>query len=100
MQTHNRRWFLKTSSLAAGAVALQPAARVLGANDTLNVAVVGCGGQGQYHIRCLRQLPGVRVVAVCDPDERVLHRLDKEFRDRQETVETYTDVRRLLENPS
>ena len=99
MNAFTRRTFLK-SSLAAGAVALGPFSRALGANDDLRIAVVGCGGQGQHHIRCLRELSGVRIVAVCDPDRSVLDRLRNDFADRSQEVALFTDVRRLLEDDS
>jgi len=99
MQQVTRRTFLKRGSLAAGvAVGLAPHARVLGANDAIRVGVVGFHGQGRGHIRWLRGLPGVRVVALCDPDRDVLNRELKVLRDANETAEGYSDVRALLDN--
>jgi predicted dehydrogenase len=101
MRSFNRRAFLAKSTVAAGAMALTaPFSRVLGANDDLRVAVIGCGGQGRYHINCLRDLKGVRVTAVCDPDRDVLDRLRKDFASRNEKVETFTDLRKLFETAS
>ena len=99
MQRVTRRSFIKKGSLAAGAVlALAPHARVLGANDDVRVAVVGFRSQGRNHINWLRGLPGVRVVALCDADRNVLDREVKAFSDRDERVDDYTDVRKLLED--
>jgi len=100
MNTIPRRSFIKSSFLAAGALAL-PArswARVIGANDTVRVAVVGFNSQGKGHIETLRKLPGVKVVALCDVDSEVLEREAAKFRERNEPIQTYTDVRKLLEN--
>jgi predicted dehydrogenase len=97
MHALHRRTFLKRTSQVAGAALLMPFSRALGANDDLRVAVVGCGGQGRHHIRCLGELSGARVVAVCDPDHTVLDRMRKEFGDRNQRVEVYTDVRKLLD---
>lgn len=36
--------------------------------NVLNVAVVGVGSLGQHHARILADLPGVKLVAVCDAD--------------------------------
>ena len=58
MHAIDRRSFLKYS-LATGATALTPAARVLGANDDLRVAVVGFRGHGQTHLRNYLKMPGV-----------------------------------------
>lgn len=42
----------------------------------------------------------MRVVAICDPDRDVLAREMRAFKDRNEKVDGYTDVRKLLENNS
>src|SRR5579871_2521465 len=34
----------------------------------LTVAVVGCGGAGNVHLRCWAHLSGIRIAAVCDLD--------------------------------
>ena len=97
MSRMSRRAFIRRGSLAAStALALSPHARVLGANDDVRVAVVGFRSQGRNHIKWLRGLPGVRVVALCDCDRNVLDREVKAFRDRDEQVDGYVDVRELL----
>jgi len=93
-----RRTFLKSGLAGGAALALAPHARVLGANDDLRVATVGLRSQGGYHVKCLRQLPGVRVVAVCDPDSDVLAREVKNAAKLEQKIDTYTDVRKLLED--
>jgi predicted dehydrogenase len=100
MKTLTRRSFLKNSLLTASAVSLpvHSWAQVLGANDDIRVAVVGFNGRGGGHINEFRKIKGVRVVALCDVDREVLERGAKAFQDRNESVETYTDVRKLLEN--
>jgi predicted dehydrogenase len=94
-----RRDFLKTS-LIAGAVAHSPLsawARVAGANDALRVGVAGVNGQGWYHVDNLRPRKDVRVVAVCDPDLRLLRRRREEFEKEKEKLETFTDIREMLD---
>ena len=99
MSSMTRRSFLKQTSLAAAAmVALAPRARVLGANDEVRVAVVGFNAQGKVHLKALRELAGVRVVALCDCDRAVLDRELAAAKKRNESVEGYTDIRRLLES--
>jgi predicted dehydrogenase len=99
MKKINRRSFLKQTSLVTGALAaLAPYARALGANDDLRVAVVGFNSQGRTHLKALRELAGVRVVALCDCDRAVLDRTVAAFKKRNENVEAYTDIRKLLEN--
>ena len=92
-----RRRFIK-GTLAAGATLSLPSSRVLGANDDIRVAVVGIRNQGRNHIKWFRQMEGVRVVAVCDPDRSLLDRETEEFSKRGERVDTYVDYRRLLED--
>ena len=99
MKRLTRRSFVKKSSLALGAAfGLAPHARVLGANDDLRLAVVGFRGQGGLHLRLLRELPGVRVVALCDADRAVLERGVSEAARMEQPVEGYVDVRKLLES--
>ena len=75
-KTVNRRNFLQTSGLAAGAAATvgaypHPAIGegIKGANERLNFAVVGPGGRAQAHIGHLMALgeeANVKITAVCD----------------------------------
>ncbi len=93
-----RRTFV-TGTIAAGAFAtLAPTARVLGANDDIRVAVVGINGRGGSHISAFKDMPGVRVVALCDVDRDVLDKRAKSFKDANRDIELYQDVRKLLEN--
>ena len=41
-------------------------ARASGPNDKLNIAVIGCGGQGAEN---LKQVSGQNIVALCDVDD-------------------------------
>ncbi|MHC4214481.1 MAG: Gfo/Idh/MocA family protein [Planctomycetota bacterium] len=97
MKGITRRAFIK-GSVAAGMALALPHSRVLGANDDIRVAVVGFRGQGGGHIKRFLEIPGVRVVALCDVDEKVIAGQVKKFQDRNEQVDTYTDVRKLLED--
>ncbi len=92
----NRRSFLKTSLAIGATYSLSPVSwsRVIGANDTIQAAVVGVNGRGGAHISELKSLPGVRVAALCDVDRRVLAAKTKGL----DQVRTYQDVRELLEN--
>ena len=74
----NRRTFLKTAGAAATVEALlgsrthllaeaqsEPASPVA-ANDHLQIALIGAGGQGQFDTKTALQIPGVKLVAVAD----------------------------------
>jgi len=92
MKRITRRDFMKGA--AAAGLAMVVPSRVLGANDEIRVAVVGINGRGGSHIREFHKMSGVRVVALCDVDLRVLGRRARGF----DKVEKYQDVRKMLEN--
>ena len=46
--------------------------RVLGANDKINIGIVGIGGRGNDHIRAYATLPDARIVALCDVNQAAL----------------------------
>ncbi|MHC4396319.1 MAG: Gfo/Idh/MocA family oxidoreductase [Planctomycetota bacterium] len=104
MKRITRRDFMK-SSMAAGVAMTLPFSRVRGANNDIRLATIGLGGQGgmgqgKYHIRLFSKIPGVRVVAICDADKDVLDAEVRKFKERNEKVNAYTDVRKLLEDKS
>jgi len=97
--TITRRQFLRRSAaLMAISLPLMTNRRVLGANDEIRLALVGCGGRANDHISGLGSQKGVRFVAVCDPDQQRLKAaadsIEKKFKDRPDQV---VDVRRLME---
>jgi len=84
----NRRSFMKRSSLAAGGSWLAGGTRVhmlaeeqepapsspRSANDQIQLALIGAGGQGQGDTKVALQVPGVRLVAAADCyDGRLAH---------------------------
>ena len=98
----NRRDFL-TTSMAGGVTALGAFARpawaaLQGANDAVRVAVVGVRGQGNYHLRLFKKIPGVRIVAICDIDQAILDERAAQLAAENIQVARYTDVRKLLES--
>ncbi|HUA15177.1 MAG TPA: Gfo/Idh/MocA family oxidoreductase [Verrucomicrobiae bacterium] len=81
----NRRSFLKIAGSATAASALGPRvyalsavpsepARPLTANDHIQIALIGAGGQGQWDTKTALEVPGVKLVAVADCyDGRLAH---------------------------
>jgi predicted dehydrogenase len=69
MNLPSRRTFLEASGVTALA-----ASRVWGANDRINVAVIGTGGRGRDHITEYAKQPGARIYALCDVDQANLER--------------------------
>ena len=49
-----------------GAAALSATSRVLGANDRINVGIIGVGGMGFGHVKMLKLMEGVLVTAISD----------------------------------
>ena len=100
MSLINRRRFLSSGAVAVTALSISPSlwAQPTGANSDIRLAVVGFNGQGKSHIEGFRKIPGVRVVGLCDVDSAVLDREAVKFKDRNEAIATYSDVRKLLEN--
>jgi predicted dehydrogenase len=97
-----RREFIKSASAAAMASPMiwRPTDSWAGANDRVNVAVIGIRGMGQSHIRSYQELENVNVLALCDVDERLFpERVQKHFVDKNlDKPELYHDIRELLEN--
>jgi len=101
MSKLTRRDFIKSSMAAGVAMTLaSPYSRVRSANNDIRIGVVGIGGQGSNHINYFHKLPGVRVVALCDADKDYLGKRVNDFKKRNERVDGYVDVRRLLEDKS
>src|SRR5262245_66094860 len=63
-----RRQFIKRviGTAAAASLSAASAQKVLGANERVNVALVGCGTRGMTVARLMREVPDVAFVAVCD----------------------------------
>ena len=99
MRPISRRSFMK-GSLAAGVglTLAGPFSRVRGANDDIRVAVVGINGRGGSHIGAFGKMEGVRLAALCDVDRKVLEKDAKALADKNKKVDTYIDIRKLLEN--
>src|SRR5262245_47289191 len=72
-RTLSRRAFLTEAAALTGGFAIGAPAigrRRPQANDMLDVAVIGVGGQGAANIERLQLTGAVNIVALCDCDER------------------------------
>jgi len=69
-----RRKFLGTTAAAAAGISIVPR-HVLGGtkfvapSEKINMAIIGCGGQGQTNVHALFQQADVQIIAVADPIE-------------------------------
>src|SRR5438552_7488604 len=97
-QRISRRRFLESSTtFAAGSILFSRAsyASILGANDRIRFAVIGCGGMGTGHLGSLvkrSDSDNIKVVAVCDVYQRRLTRAKGICQG-----EGYPDYRKLLD---
>src|SRR5580765_154858 len=114
MKTITRRRFLNssiTAGLALGmpriVIGAEGSSRSPGPNDTVRVAVIGLGsttavggvgGRGHQLIPRLREVPGAKIVALCDIDPAFLDREVQPFKDRGEDIATYRDLRKVLDD--
>jgi predicted dehydrogenase len=91
---------LKQSLAAAGgALAASMASdRALGAGDDIRLAIVGLRKKGKEHVKAFGNMPGVRIVTLCDCDTQWLDPQVKAFERRGERVKTCTDVRKILDD--
>ena len=87
--------------IAAGSIATfaRPgAAKVIGANDQINIAVIGVKGRGNGHIGGFGKIPNVKIAALCDIDEGILNKraaeVEKNFGYKPKTE---TDLRKIFE---
>ncbi len=70
MNTSTRRTFIQASA----AFSALSASRVWGANDRINVAIVGVGGRGQAHIKGYAKQSDANIYALCDVVQANLER--------------------------
>lgn len=61
-----RRDFLRGTGQAAAALTAASYSRVLGANDRINLGVIGCGGRGLGDMGNFQRNPAIQVTSVCD----------------------------------
>jgi predicted dehydrogenase len=109
----SRREFLgNTAKLAAGAAALgmltscaeQKAAplaagRVIGANDRINIAIIGIRGRGMYLAENFVKIPNVSVKTFCDIDANLFAERVKKIEGIQhQAPSTVGDLRRVFDD--
>ncbi|MEA3367063.1 MAG: Gfo/Idh/MocA family oxidoreductase [Planctomycetota bacterium] len=101
MSRISRRKFMRQSLAMAGAtfVVSHAGHRVLGANDTIHVAVTGCGGRGGHHLGQFLNADGCEVTWCVDPDERRAGgAADKAKKKQGKAPRTTSDLRKALDD--
>lgn len=103
--TH-RRTFIKTSAAAAAGIGISTSlaaspfasSSVLGANDKITVALIGCRNMGWYDLEDILKQPNVEIHTLCDVDGKVLEDKAGQFPMKAGTPRITMDYRVVLEN--
>src|SRR3954469_12932007 len=90
----SRRFFLGAATAAA-------ATRVWGANDKINVAIVGLGGRGSNHLtEYSTRVKGSRVAALCDVDQAAREKAQTFLaRNNADKAKEFEDMRQVFADP-
>ena len=101
MSPVSRRKFIATSlatTVAAGALTSQPARLFArNANQKVSLGFISCGGRARDLMEQFQQTEMADIVAICDPDQALM---DMVIETLTPKAKTYTDMRKLLEDPS
>ena len=91
--TTRRRFFM-------GAITAAAASRVWGANDRINVAIVGLGGRGSAHLNIYSRLPDARVAGLCDVDQAAREKAQATLmKNTSEKGKEFEDMRQAFADP-
>lgn len=102
--TDSRRSFIKKSAVGAIGLSIPFTAssysNIIGANDRVNLAVMGLNGRGQAHIRAGIVTENAQVTGICDVDAQVLAKVSKLTKEwKGGSPKVFTDFRNILTNP-
>src|ERR1035441_10544988 len=91
----------KTRRFFLGAVTAAAASRVWGANDKINVGIVGLGGRGTAHLNTYSRLPEARVAGLCDVDQAAREKAQATLmKNTSEKAKEFEDMRGMFSDPS
>ena len=103
--TNSRRNFVKKGALAAVAGSLIPHfsaksyARIIGANERINVSVMGVNSRGDDLAQNFAAQSNCDVIHICDVDKRAVTKCLTNLKNRQTiTAKAYVDFRKSLES--
>jgi hypothetical protein len=91
----NRRQFLAAAAATGAVSSLSQSAFAL-ANDEISVGFISCGGRAREHMNQFKEMSGVNVTALCDPDGNALASAARQF----PGAKTFPDLRDLLDDKS
>ena len=88
-----RQFTARVAAAGAGILGAPALLRAKSPNETLNIAIIGCGGRGA---RNLREIKGENIVALCDVDENHL----RQAKEQWPQARTFRDFRRMYDELS
>ncbi|HEY1338885.1 MAG TPA: Gfo/Idh/MocA family oxidoreductase [Bryobacteraceae bacterium] len=92
-QPTTRRFFL-------GAATAVAASRVWGANDKINMVVVGIGGRGTAHVNTYSRISEARIAGLCDVDQAARERAQALVqKNGGEKAKEFEDMRQAFADP-
>ena len=105
----SRKKFIHQSAILVGGSMLSTAVsakkifggRLLSASDTLHVGLIGMNGMGWANAMAAINVPGVKLMAVCDVDSGVMNKRLSELTAKNKdisAIKKYTDYRALLDD--
>ncbi len=101
-QTTRRRFlqdsFVATVGAYAGLASQESLRAAESSAEEVRVGIIALGWRGGEHVNTFQDLPGVNVVAMCDPDQkRVDQRLGELKSKYNRSADGYTDLRKVLD---
>jgi predicted dehydrogenase len=88
-------------TLLAGAASAATASRILGANERVNLTVIGLGGRGRDHVNFYAELPAANITGICDVNQAARERgvaLVEKLTGRK--PKEYSDMRQVFDDKS
>ncbi|MBX2893974.1 MAG: Gfo/Idh/MocA family oxidoreductase [Cyclobacteriaceae bacterium] len=105
MKNSSRRNFIQKTAMASLGLATYSVSSFAkanflrtGANDKINVGVIGVNGMGWSDLTSFMKISEVNVVGLCDVDDNVLNYRKYELAKNGIQTKTYADYRKLLDN--
>ena len=90
----------KTRRFFLGALTAASAVRVWGANDKVNVGIVGLGGRGTSHLNIYTGLKEAQVVGLCDVNQAARERAQATLAKKSlEKAMEFEDMRQMFADP-
>lgn len=104
----DRRNFLKTAAVGSAGLLLSKSvlgfspksySRIIGANDRVNVGMIGTNSRGLYLLGVYAEIKNANVIGICDVDSNVIAKTSKRLTDLTGNVAvTEKDIHKFLTN--